>query len=102
VRFVAALMLMVFVLLGGVCVIYAQRVARLVPFAKDYGVTAHVRYMTGLIPFPITYIDVGHRDCPDWIRQEYRHHRGVSVAAAAFSFAALGVAILVAKIAGQL
>lgn len=98
-RFVGALLLMVFVLLGGVSVIYAHRVARLVPFAKDYGLTAHVRYIAGLIPLPITYIDVGHRDCPDWIRQEYRHHRGVSVAAAVFSFAALGVALLVAKIA---
>lgn len=98
-RFVAALMLMVTALLGCVSAIYAHRVARLVPFAKDYGVTAHVRYMTGRIPVPLTYIDVAHRDCPDWIKQEYRHHRGVSVAAAMFSVAAFGVVVLISKIA---
>lgn len=98
-RFVAGLLLIVSVLLGGVCLIYAYRVARLVPFAKDYGVTAHVKYIAGRIPVPFTYIDVGHSDCPDWIRQEYRHHRGVSVAAAVFAFAVLGVVAVIAKIA---
>lgn len=98
-RFVVALLLIVFVLLGGVCLIYANRVARLVPFAKDYGVTAHAKYIAGLIPLPFTYIDVGHSDCPDWIRQEYHHHRGVSVAAAVFAFAALGVVAIIVKIA---
>lgn len=96
-RFVAALMLMLTALLGGVSVIYAHRVARLVPFAKDYGVTAHVRYIVGRIPVPLTYIDVAHRDCPDWIKQEYRHHRGVSVAATTFAVAAFGVALLIGK-----
>ncbi|MDB5542416.1 MAG: hypothetical protein JWQ89_4143 [Devosia sp.] len=52
-RLVGGLLFLVALLLAFVSVIYAHRVARLVPFAKDYGVPSYVKTTVDLFSPPV-------------------------------------------------